>query len=115
MFSLDGLRVAHFGDFGQAALRDEQAAAIGEVDLIFVPVGGGPTADAAQAREIVDRLGPQMGRADALPHAARSGSSRPADAFIEKFDEVHRCAEPSFETGDLPAAERPVVVVPAVP
>ena len=43
------------------------------------------------------------------------GFLEPADAFIEKFDEAHRCAEPSFETGDLPAAERPVVVVPAVP
>jgi L-ascorbate metabolism protein UlaG (beta-lactamase superfamily) len=38
-FVLDGVRVAHFGDFGQSALREEQAAAIGEVDLLFVPVG----------------------------------------------------------------------------
>jgi L-ascorbate metabolism protein UlaG (beta-lactamase superfamily) len=114
VFSLDGLRVAHFGDFGQAALRDEQAAAIGEVDLIFVPVGGGPTADAAQARAIVDRLSPKW----VVPMHYRTpkiGFLEPADAFIETFDEVHRCAEPSFETGDLPAAERPVVVVPAVP
>ena len=28
-FELDGHRVCHFGDFGQRALRDEQAAAIG--------------------------------------------------------------------------------------
>jgi len=39
-FTLDGVRVAHLGDFGQAALREEQAAAIGAVDLLFVPVGG---------------------------------------------------------------------------
>ena len=51
MFSLDGTRIAHFGDFGQLALRDEQAAAIGEIDLLIVPVGGGPTTDAAQAYE----------------------------------------------------------------
>ena len=114
VFSLDGLRLAHFGDFGQAALRDEQAAAIGEVDLIFVPVGGGPTADAAQARAIVDRLSPKW----VVPMHYRTpkiGFLEPADAFIEKFDEAHRCAEPSFETADLPAAEQPVVVVPSVP
>jgi L-ascorbate metabolism protein UlaG (beta-lactamase superfamily) len=114
VFTLDGVRVAHFGDFGQAALRDEQAAAIGEVDLIFVPVGGGPTVDAGQAREIVDRLRPKW----VVPMHYRTpkiGFLEPADDFIEKFGEVHRCAEPSFETGDLPAAERPVVVVPAVP
>jgi L-ascorbate metabolism protein UlaG (beta-lactamase superfamily) len=29
VFTLEDLRVCHFGDFGQAGLRDEQAAAIG--------------------------------------------------------------------------------------
>src|SRR5947209_15865067 len=43
VFELDGTRVAHLGDFGQRELREEQAAAIGSVDLLFVPVGGGPT------------------------------------------------------------------------
>ena len=42
VFELDGLRVCHFGDFGQRALREEQAAAIGAVDLLILPVGGGP-------------------------------------------------------------------------
>ena len=37
----------HIGDFGQAALRPEQRDAIGDIDLLFVPVGGGPTLDAA--------------------------------------------------------------------
>src|SRR4051812_17302116 len=37
-FEFDGTSVCHFGDFGQAALRDEQATAIGAVDLLFVPV-----------------------------------------------------------------------------
>ena len=114
VFSLDGLRVAHFGDFGQAALRDEQAAAIGEVDLVFLPVGGGPTVDAAQARAIVDRLEPKW----VVPMHYRTpkiGFLEPADAFIEMFGEVRRFEEPSFETGDLPAADEPVLVVPAAP
>jgi L-ascorbate metabolism protein UlaG (beta-lactamase superfamily) len=114
VFTLDGARVVHFGDFGQASLRDEQAAAIGEVDLVFLPVGGGPTVDASQAREIVERLSPKW----VVPMHYRTpkiGFLEPADAFIEKFGEAHRCEEPSFETGDLPAAEQPVVVVPAVP
>jgi L-ascorbate metabolism protein UlaG (beta-lactamase superfamily) len=40
-FDLDGLRVAHFGDFGQSRLRPEQAAALQGTDLIFLPIGGG--------------------------------------------------------------------------
>jgi L-ascorbate metabolism protein UlaG (beta-lactamase superfamily) len=114
VFTLDAVRVAHFGDFGQAALRDEQAAAIGEVDLVFLPVGGGPTVDAAQAREIVDRLGPRW----VVPMHYRTpkiGFLEPADAFLSGFDEVQRCSEASFETGDLPAGSKPIAIVPAVP
>jgi L-ascorbate metabolism protein UlaG (beta-lactamase superfamily) len=113
VFTLDGLRIAHFGDFGQAALRDEQAAAIGEVDLVFIPVGGGPTVDAAQAREIVDRLGPRW----VVPmhyRTPRVSFLEPADAFVETFgDAVVRLEGTSFETSELP--DGPVVVVAAVP
>src|SRR5262249_31093058 len=108
------VRVAHFGDFGQAALRDEQTAAIGDVDLVFLPVGGGPTIDADQARSIVDRLGPKW----VVPMHYRTpkiGFLETADALIEKFGEVHRAEELTCEIGDLPVAEQPVVVVPAAP
>ena len=112
VFTLEGLRIAHFGDFGQAALRDEQAAAIGAVDLAFVPVGDGPTIGAAQAREIVDRLGPRW----VVPmhyRTPRVGFLEPADAFLETCPEVVRLDTPAFETGDLP--EGPAAIVPAVP
>ena len=52
VFDLDGIRVAHFGDFGQRSLRPEQASAIERVDLAFVPVGGGPTIGSEEAAEI---------------------------------------------------------------
>src|SRR3954466_2149766 len=42
-FTLDGIRVAHLGDHGQSVLRPEQAVALGPIDLLFVPVGRGPT------------------------------------------------------------------------
>src|SRR5262249_33096648 len=40
-FTLGGVKVAHFGDFGQSELRSEQADALGTADLLIVPVGGG--------------------------------------------------------------------------
>jgi L-ascorbate metabolism protein UlaG (beta-lactamase superfamily) len=114
VFELDGLRIAHFGDFGQRAMRDEQRAAIGDVDLIFVPVGGGPTTDAAQAHEIVARLAPRW----VVPmhyRTPRISFLEPADEFVRMFTNVHTVTEPSFETSDLPAGEGPVAVVPATP
>jgi L-ascorbate metabolism protein UlaG (beta-lactamase superfamily) len=114
VFSLDGLRIAHFGDFGQAALRDEQAAAIGHVDLLFVPVGGGPTAGAQQAAAIVDRLSPRW----AVPmhyRTPRIGFLETADAFLEGSTHVERLPEAMFDTEELLVADGPLVVVPAVP
>jgi L-ascorbate metabolism protein UlaG (beta-lactamase superfamily) len=52
-FTVDGLRLCHLGDFGQSELRDEQVRAIGEVDILFLPVGGGPTVGGDSAAAIV--------------------------------------------------------------
>ncbi|HEY5317024.1 MAG TPA: MBL fold metallo-hydrolase [Solirubrobacteraceae bacterium] len=76
VFELDGLRVSHFGDFGQSSLRDEQAAAIGDLDLLFIPVGGGPTIGADQAAQIIARLRPRWSCPCTTARRA-SGSSRP--------------------------------------
>jgi L-ascorbate metabolism protein UlaG (beta-lactamase superfamily) len=113
-FELDGLRVCHFGDFGQSRLRDEQAEAIGPVDLLFLPVGGGPTIGADQAHPIVERLGPRW----VVPmhyRTPRIGFLETADAFLGSHSAVHRLDQPVFETRELPRAEGPLVIVPAVP
>jgi L-ascorbate metabolism protein UlaG (beta-lactamase superfamily) len=59
-FEIDGVRYCHFGDFGQAGLRPEQREAIGEVDVLFLPVGGGPTIDGPQAARLVAELRPHV-------------------------------------------------------
>jgi L-ascorbate metabolism protein UlaG (beta-lactamase superfamily) len=114
VFALDGVRTAHFGDFGQRALRDEQAAAIGQVDLVFLPVGAGPTIGAEQAAAIIERLGPRW----VVPmhyRTHRISFLEPADAFLERMPRVERIDEVGFDTDALRDDERPLVVVPAVP
>jgi L-ascorbate metabolism protein UlaG (beta-lactamase superfamily) len=112
-FTLDGVRVAHLGDFGQAALRDEQAAALGTVDLLLVPVGGGPTIGAEQAAEIAGRL---QARWIVPMHyrTERISFLEPVDDFLSRFEHVARLSTPRFALDDLPA-ERPLVIVPAAP
>ena len=114
VFELDGLRVCHFGDFGQSALREEQAAAIGAVDLLIIPVGGGPTIGAEQAHAIIERLAPRW----VIPmhyRTPRINFLETAEEFIERSAQVERLSESAFETGELPASDGPLVVVPAVP
>lgn len=113
-FDLDGVRVAHMGDFGQSELRDEQAAQLEGVDLLFIPVGGGPTIDAAQAAAIVSRLRPRW----AVPmhyRTPRVSFLDTEEAFVDAIDEVERLEQPAFDTADLRQASDPVAVVPAAP
>jgi L-ascorbate metabolism protein UlaG (beta-lactamase superfamily) len=114
VFELDGLRVCHFGDFGQSELRAEQAEAIGAVELLFLPVGGGPTAGAEQAAAILARLAPRW----VVPmhyRTPRIGFLETAEAFLERCAQVERLPGVSFETAELPVAEGTVAVVPAAP
>jgi L-ascorbate metabolism protein UlaG (beta-lactamase superfamily) len=114
VFELDGIRVCHFGDFGQSELREEQAAAIGHVDLLFVPVGGGPTAGAQQAAAIAGRLSPRW----VVPmhyRTPRISFLETADAFLELLAHVERLPGAAFDTDALPVEDVPVAVVPAAP
>jgi L-ascorbate metabolism protein UlaG (beta-lactamase superfamily) len=114
VFSLGGRRVAHLGDLGQSALRDAQLAALGKVDLLLVPVGGGPTIDDAQAMAIVEQV-----RADVVvPHHYRTERIdflEPVDAFAERFARVHRADASAVDLDALEDGDGPLLVLPAVP
>ena len=117
VFELDGVRVCHFGDFGQGSLRDRQRAAIGEeVDLLFLPVGGGPTVDAEQALAIAEELSPRW----IVPmhyRTPRIGFLETADGFLGLMPEasVTRMDSPAFDTASLSGEERLLTLVPAAP
>ena len=114
VFELDGLRVCHFGDFGQSGLRPEQTAAIGEVDLLIIPVGGGPTIGAEQASLAVELLSPRW----VVPmhyRTPRIGFLETADEFLERSAHVERLERSAFETSELPQTDGPLVVVPSAP
>jgi L-ascorbate metabolism protein UlaG (beta-lactamase superfamily) len=114
VFELDGLRVCHFGDFGQHSLRDEQWQQIGPLDLLFIPVGGGPTIGAAQALEIVRRLRVRW----VVPmhyRTPRVSFLETAEDFLAGMDTVQRIPSPVFDTGELDAGSGPSAVVPQAP
>jgi L-ascorbate metabolism protein UlaG (beta-lactamase superfamily) len=113
-FDLDGLRVAHFGDFGQRELRPEQAALLEGLDLLFLPVGGGPTIGAAGAAAVVDALEPRW----VVPmhyRTPRVDFLEPEDEFVALIGRVERVPGSRFEALDLPEGDGPLVVIPAAP
>jgi len=56
---VDGLKIVHLGDLGHP-LDDEQVKAIGEIDILMIPVGGIYTINGEKAREVVGQLKPRL-------------------------------------------------------
>ncbi|MFC2079606.1 MBL fold metallo-hydrolase [Candidatus Bipolaricaulota bacterium] len=54
-FELGGLRFAHLGDLGRI-LTGAQITDLGDVDVLFIPVGGAYTIDAAEALTVIAQL-----------------------------------------------------------
>ena len=113
-FTLDGIRVAHFGDFGQRELRPEQAAALEGVELLFLPVGGGPTIGGEAAAAIAEALEPRW----AVPmhyRTPRIGFLDTEEEFLAGMPRVERLSESGFDTAELPDGDGTLAVVPAAP
>lgn len=60
LIEMDGMRLVHLGDFGEEKIRPETVDLLGEVDILFVPVGGTYTVDATSAAEIVNAIEPKI-------------------------------------------------------
>lgn len=113
---LDGLAVAHLGDFGQAALRPEQRTALGEVDVLIVPAGGGPTVGGESAAQVVRDVAPRL----VVPMHYRTELTNfldPPDAFLEALGaRVEQLESNEAEVESLLGTrDEPVVALFAVP
>ena len=85
-----------------------------DVDLVILPVGGGPTIGADGAAAIVERLKPSW----VVPmhyRTPRISFLETADAFLDRIGNVKKLDSPSFDTTELESDGSPLVVVPAAP
>jgi L-ascorbate metabolism protein UlaG (beta-lactamase superfamily) len=115
-FTLDGLRLSHFGDFGQAELRPEQRKAIGDLDVLLLPVGAGPTVGGDSAAAIVRALRPRL----VIPMHYRTEAVNfldPPDEFLAALGaRVERLNESELEVEQLLGTpEDPTVALLAPP
>ncbi len=55
----EDLRVCHLGDLGHL-LTESQVEAIGEIDVLMIPVGGTYTLDTEEAEKVVGQLEPKI-------------------------------------------------------
>ena len=59
ILDIDGMRAAHLGDLGHE-LDTVQLAALGRVDMLFIPIGGIYSIDAADAAEVANAVNARL-------------------------------------------------------
>lgn len=55
---MEGIALAHLGDFGEKELAGEVKETLGDIDILFVPIGGDAVLDPEAAAAIVNRIEP---------------------------------------------------------
>lgn len=115
-FSLDGVRVCHLGDLGHE-LSDKTAGEIGPVDVVFVPVGGNFTIDAAAANAVVNGLRPKI----VIPMHFQTERARDFPvATVEGFQKMRQRvralneSEIEIKKDGLPSETETVILKPAL-
>jgi L-ascorbate metabolism protein UlaG (beta-lactamase superfamily) len=116
VFRLQGLRFCHLGDFGQKELRSEQRQAIGDIDVLFVPIGGGPTVGGEASAQLVRDLRPRLSVPMHYRTEAIDMLDGPDDFLAALGAEVVRPKGSEFELEPLlGSGSAPRVVLPAPP
>jgi L-ascorbate metabolism protein UlaG (beta-lactamase superfamily) len=109
-FEADGMKVAFLGDLGHV-LSAEQADTIGPVDVLFVPVGGHFTVDAAGATKVAEQLGARV----VIPmHYKTPACGFPiagVDAFVAGKTNVERPGRAEVEINEEDLVQPKVVVL----
>ena len=111
---VDDVRVCHLGDLGHR-LGDDDLEALGTVDVLLAPVGGGSALDAVGAAEVVRQIEPRV----VVPmHYAVPGLNRQlesADRFLKEMGVTEVTTLPRLSiqatTGDVETT-RVVVLEP---
>jgi L-ascorbate metabolism protein UlaG (beta-lactamase superfamily) len=110
IFEHDGVRICHLGDLGHV-LTDDQAAEIGEIDVLLIPVGGVYTVEGQTACAIVQKLTPKV----IVPMHFRTRDLAfnlgPVDGFCQSFQNVIHTGQCSLNITPATLPKTPQVLV----
>ncbi|PIS34446.1 MAG: hypothetical protein COT37_02415 [Parcubacteria group bacterium CG08_land_8_20_14_0_20_43_9] len=107
----EGIKVCHLGDFNQNELTPEQSEAIGDVDILMIPIGGHYTIDGAGASKIINQIEPKI----VLPmHYKLPGLKvdlKEVASFLKIMGQENIEAQPSFKIKQLGLPDEMKIVV----
>lgn len=82
---MEEISLLHLGDFGESELRPETKERIGNIDILFIPIGGDTVLDSETAAEIANQIEPKI----IIPtHYDQLTEAKKKTALKEFLDEV---------------------------
>ena len=101
----DGVVLCHLGDLGHL-LEDIQLTEIGQVDILFIPVGGYFTLNYTQANQVIAQLKPKIVLPMHYKTDAVKWSLDPLSEFLDKKENIKKINDNTFEidASSLPEA-----------
>lgn len=111
-FEIEGVTLAHLGRLGRP-LSDKELEAVENVDVLFVPVGGGEALDADKATEAVTRIEPRIVIPVCFKAEGTGKEFKPIDGFLKALGQNAVKPEPKAKitNKDLPAEELRIMVL----
>ncbi|MFQ6050823.1 MAG: MBL fold metallo-hydrolase [Candidatus Hydrothermarchaeota archaeon] len=109
VFEVDGVRFCHLGDLGHI-LDENQIRDIGEVDVLFIPVGGTFTINAREADKVIEQLTPKIIVPMHYKTEVVTLPIEPLNKFLENKTEVERTKKLIVERETLPEVPKIVVL-----
>jgi L-ascorbate metabolism protein UlaG (beta-lactamase superfamily) len=92
LFQLDDILVCHLGSLGHS-LKANQIEALGDVDILLVPVGGHGSLDATKAAEVISQVEPRI----VVPMHYSTGRENLELETIERFMKEMGIKEPTVQ------------------
>ncbi len=109
VYEIEGKKLCHLGDLGEEITHDK-AKEIGEVDILFIPVGGYFTIDAKQADSVIEKLNPKVVIPMHYKTDAINFPISPVEEFLKNKDNYEKLDTYEIELDEMPA-ERKIIVL----
>jgi L-ascorbate metabolism protein UlaG (beta-lactamase superfamily) len=111
LLEMDGMALCHLGDLGHLP-SPELIEDMGDIDVLFLPVGGVSTIGSSTAAEIVRRLTPKVVIPMHYKTAALTRELEPVDKFLKEVGVKENVSQPKFSVNlsNLPTSTQIVVL-----
>lgn len=111
IIEMDGITLCHLGDLGHP-LNPNLIEEIGDIDILFLPVGEASTMPVDTAAEIVRQLEPHIVIPMHYKTEAFAGNLSPVDKFLNKMRirDLETMSKLSVTSSSLPASTQTIVL-----